>query len=144
MTQSLRARLGSPATPLRRAKAPFANQAAFTLIEVLIALAILAIALSASMRTLHLATDSAADTRQRTLATWIAQNRLAEHQARRTFPPPGSSNGELDYAGHRFAWQQTVTDTPNPSFRKIELRVTLPGNDHALAQLTGYLVQATK
>lgn len=116
----------------------------FTLIEVLIALAILAIALSASMRTLHLATDSAADTRSRTLASWIAQNRLAELQARRLFPPAGTSNGDLEYAGQRFAWQQTIADTPNPAFRRVELRVTLPGNDHALASLTGYLAQAPR
>lgn len=121
-----------------------ARQAAFTLIEVLIALAILAIALAASMRTLHLATDSAADTRQRTLATWVAQNRLAELQARRLFAPEGTSNGEIDYAGQRFSWQQTVSETPNPAFRKVEMRVTLPGSDHALARLTGYVVQAAR
>lgn len=124
-----------------RARGP---QGAFTLIEVLVALAILAIALAASMRTLHLATDSAAETRQRTLATWVAQNRLAELQARQVFAPSGVTNGELDYAGYRFAWQQTVADTPNPAFRRVELRVTLPGSDHALARLNGYVTQAAK
>jgi general secretion pathway protein I len=117
---------------------------AFTLVEVLVALAILAIALAAAMRTLHLTTDSAQETRLRLLATWVAQNQLADRTARHEFPAPGISSGTLDYAGVTFAWQHNVGGTPNPAFRKLEIRVTKPGDTaHALAQLTGYLVQAS-
>ena len=119
------------------------HQGAFTLIEVLIALAILAIALSASMRTLGLATDSAQDSRERLAATWVLQNRLAEMEARRLYPPVGETRGEIDYAGLKFAWKQKVSDTPNAAFRRVELSaglVTQP--DYALARLTGHAVQA--
>ena len=118
--------------------------AGFTLVEVLVALAILAIALAAAMRTLHLTTDSARETKLRLLATWVAQNQLAERTAKHEFPAPGISNGNLDYAGVKFAWQQTISGTPNAAFRKLEIRVTKPDDtSHALAQLTGYLVQAS-
>lgn len=118
--------------------------AAFTLVEVLVALAILAIALAAAMRTLHLTTDSAQETKLRLLATWVAQNQLAESTAKHEFPAPGISNGSLDYAGVKFAWQHNISGTPNAAFRKLEIRVTKPDDtSHALAQLTGYLVQAS-
>ena len=108
------------------------------------ALAILAIALAAAMRTLHLTTDSAYETKLRLLSTWVAQNQLAEMQARRVFPTPGQSNGTLDYAGIKFAWRQDVSSTPNATFRKVDIRVTRSDDTgHALAQLTGFLVQVT-
>lgn len=116
---------------------------AFTLVEVLVALAILGIALAASMRTLHLATDATRDTRERLAATWILQNRLAEIEARRFFPPAGETNGEIEYAGLRLVWKQKVLDTPNPAFRRIELTAHLPAApEHALSKLTGFAVQA--
>jgi general secretion pathway protein I len=117
---------------------------AFTLVEVLVALAILAIALAAAMRTLHLATDSARDSKLRLLATWVAQNQLAEMTAQRSSPPAGDSSGSVGYAGEKFAWQHTLSVTPNPAFRKIDIRITLDTDtSHALAQLHGYLVRAT-
>jgi general secretion pathway protein I len=116
---------------------------AFTLIEVLVALAILGIALAASMRTLHLSTDASRDTRERLAATWLLQNRLAEMEARRIFVPVGESNGEVDFAGLKLIWRQKVLDTPNPAFRRVELSAHLPQRpEHALAKLTGFSVQA--
>jgi len=115
----------------------------FTLVEVLVALAILGIALAASMRTLHLATDATRDTRERLAATWMLQNRLAEVEARRFFPPAGETSGEIEYAGLRLLWKQKVLETPNPGFRRIELSAHLPSTpDHALVKLVGFAVQA--
>lgn len=133
-----------PAKGQRRLPVPPHRAAGFTLVEVLVALAILAIALAAAMRTLHLTTDSAQETKLRLLATWVAQNQLAASTAKHEFPAPGISNGTLDYAGVKFAWQHNISGTPNAAFRKLEIRVTKTDDtSHALAQLTGYLVQAS-
>lgn len=119
------------------------RHAGFTLIEVLVALAILGIALAASMRTLGLATDSAQDSRERLAATWVLQNRLAEMEARRVFPPAGETRGEIDYAGLKITWKQKVSETPNTAFRRVELSAGLSAQpDYALARLTGHAVQA--
>ncbi len=114
---------------------------AFTLIEVLIALAILAIALAAAMRAAGTATVSAEQVKLNTYATWVAENRIAELTARRAFPSAGSSNGQSDMAGITFQWTQVVSTTANSAFRKIEVAVTRPDGDYKFATLTAYLTQ---
>ena len=122
-----------------------AKHAGFTLIEVLIALAILAIALTAAMRAASVATDSANETKLRTLATWIAQNRIAEINASTTttLPGAGESNGRQTMANIEFEWKQKISNTPNAAFRKIEVKVLRPGNDQWLANLSGFVVKAS-
>jgi general secretion pathway protein I len=113
----------------------------FTLVEVLIALAILAIALAATMRATGIATSSATETKQRTYATWVAQNRIAELTATKAFPSTGTENGQATMAGTAFQWTQTTNDTPNRNFRKVEIAVSLPGETHKLITLNAYLTR---
>lgn len=119
-------------------------QQAFTLVEVLIALAILAIALSAAVRAASVAVDSAHDSKLRTLATWIAQDRIALANAQvmtsARLPSVGTSNDSQTSAGIDFGIQTSVGDTPNPAFRKLDVRVLRPGDSQALVIMTTYLV----
>ena len=116
---------------------------AFTLIEVLVALAVVAVALAAGMRALAQSADGATSLKLRTLALWVAQNRLAQAQLADPWPPSGAAAGDETQAGVRLAWRQTVSDTPNPALRKIEIVVGDPGvPDYALARLVGYLGNA--
>lgn len=122
----------------------------FTLIEVLIALVILAIALAAAARAASVATVGAEESKLRTLATWVAQNRVALLTATRSFPASGLATGKSTLGGIDFEWQQTASDTPNPAFRKIEVRVLRPtagpvargSEPQTLTTLTAYLVQS--
>lgn len=114
----------------------------FTLVEILVALAIVAVALSAGMRALGEASDGATLLKQRTLALWVAQNRLAAAQWSVPWPGIGTDEGTASQAGTRFQWRETITGTPNPSFRKIEIVVVDPSMPtYALATLVGYLGQ---
>jgi len=116
------------------------KQPGFTLVEILVALAIVAIALTAGMRALTQATDSAAALKARTLALWVAQNRLAAAQIATPWPALGSYNGDAQEAGATFAWQASVSPTPNPAFRRIDIVVAEPSTpDYAIARLTGFL-----
>ncbi len=112
----------------------------FTLIEMLVALAILAIALAATQRAMSGALGNAYDLRQRLLATWVAENRLAELRATRTLPDLGEIAGEEPQAGITFHWRIHVGATPNAAIRRVEIRVLAGANDtHALSTLVGYL-----
>ena len=114
----------------------------FTLLETLVALAILAIALAAVMRATGAGINHAEAMRLRVLADWVAQNRLAQHAARGDFLPPGIQNGEETQAGVRLIWKEEIGVTPNPAFRRIEVSVYSPENpEYALRRLSGFLVQ---
>ena len=130
----------SPAMPGHRPLYP----RGFTLLEVLVALAILALALMATLRAGSVATQNAGEIRQRQLADWVALDRLEECRARRTWLPIGSSSGETLQGGMRFRWEEKITDTPNAQFRRIEVRVfnvDNPDSSSALARFTGFLVK---
>jgi general secretion pathway protein I len=119
------------------------QRAGFTLLEVLVALAILAIALSAAVRASAVAIDSANEVKTRTLATWVAQNRMAELAAVASLPGIGETSGRAVMANIEFDWKQRVSATPNAAFRKVEVEVAPAGVTHTLAGLTGYLVRQT-
>jgi len=114
----------------------------FTLIEVLIAVAILAIALAATTRAASVATDGALETRQRLLATWAAENRISEIRARAIFPSITTTRLEADQGGLALVIEETVTETPNPSIRRLDLAVLeARGAQRVLTRLTAYVSQ---
>ncbi len=112
----------------------------FTLIEILVALAILAIALAAAARASGMSISSSDRLRQHLLASWVAQNRLAEHTARHDWPDVGIRSGETEQGNEPLRWEEHVSATPNTRFRRVEITVypaAEPG--HAAARLAGYL-----
>lgn len=112
----------------------------FTLVEILVALAIVAVALAAGMRALAQGADTASALKARTLALWVAQNQLAAAQMATPWPALGVANGEVTQASTRFVWRTAIGTTPNPAFRRIEITVAHPQSpDYALAQLIGFL-----
>jgi general secretion pathway protein I len=114
----------------------------FTLLETLVALAILAIAMAAVMRATGAGINHTEAMRIRVLADWVAQNRLALHAARGDFISPGIQNGEETQAGVRLLWKEDVGITPNPAFRRIEVSVFAPEDpEYALRKVSGFLVQ---
>ena len=112
----------------------------FTLVEILVALAIIAVALAAGLRALAQATDSAAALKERTLALWVAQNRVAAASLESPWPAPGQRTGRAQQAGVAFTYTETISTTPNRAFRKIDVIVAAPdAPEYALAHLTGFI-----
>jgi general secretion pathway protein I len=123
-------------------KSHHADRAGFTLIEVLIALAIVSIALMAALRASGQGATNVSELRARLLAGWVAENRLAEHRARGEWLSPGIRRGTERQAGIDFSWREEVTATPNPSFRRVDIYIhATPAEPHVLAHLAGFVVQ---
>lgn len=128
--------------PLSSIRYPLSCQKGFTLLESLIALAILAIALSAVLRATSASTNHVDALRQRVMADWVAQNRLALHAGRGDWLPVGTQQGEEVQAGITFIWNEKISSTPNPAFRRIEVNVASTEDpQQKLRHLSGYLVQ---
>jgi general secretion pathway protein I len=116
----------------------------FTLVEILVALTIVAVALAAGMRALAQASDGATTLKARTLALWVAQNRLALAQLESPWPSLGTRSGSATQAGTAMLWRETISGTPNVAFRKIDIEVAEPSApDYVLAHLAGYLGRQT-
>jgi general secretion pathway protein I len=117
------------------------SRAGFTLVEVLVALAIIAVALIAALRVAGLGANSAVDLRARLFAGWVAENRLAEHRARGDWLPTGIQNGTQRQGGMEFSWREEVITTPNPAFRRVDIFVFLaPAESRSLAHIAGFVV----
>ena len=95
----------------------------FTLVEILVALTIVAIALMASIRAVGSLTTSASDMRSRTLAQWSAENRLSQIRVQREYPAVGRRNFDCSQGNLPLRCQEDVFSTPNPNFRRVEIQV---------------------
>lgn len=115
----------------------------FTLIEVLVALAVLAIALAAVMRAMGQAIDVTSSLRDHDEALWVAQNRYAAHQMRRDWPSVDTTDGETEMGGKKWYWREQVSTTPEPKMRRIEITVRrLADSKETAAKLVGYLLNS--
>ena len=116
-----------------------ARSTGFTLVEILVALTIVAIALMASIRAVGSLTRSASDLRSRTLAQWSAENRLSQIRVQREFPAIGRRPFDCSQGDLPLRCQEEVFATPNASFRRIEIQVfsAEPGVASAAGTATG-------
>ncbi len=113
----------------------------FTLIEVLVALAIVAVALLAAVRASGSMAQTNAELKLRLLAQLSADNRIAELRAAGAFPPLGQRTSACPQGTVGLECVEEVKSTPNPLFRRVEVRVYVAGERQSLAELVGILPQ---
>jgi len=121
-----------------------AQQRGFTLLEILVALTVLAIALSASLAAVSQYTKQVTELKQRTIAHWVAMNEINRLRVTEAFANSGEKSGKQAMANTTWAWKYTITkppglDTSKVDMRQVTVEVTLEGEDKILATLTGYL-----
>jgi len=111
----------------------------FSLLEVLVALAIVALALTAIVRAAGLAADATVAERERTLAAWVAANALAETLIAEPFPAVGERRGRERMGPSDYVWRMVVQPTEDPEIRRLDVRVYTAGSEsRALATLSGF------
>ena len=92
----------------------------FTLLEVLVAVAIVATSLAAGSRAASSIIDNAQRLDDITLAKWCADNALTEMRLNRRFPDLGANTYTCTESGHAFKGTERVQGTPNPSFHRVD------------------------
>jgi general secretion pathway protein I len=116
------------------------QQAGFTLIEVVVAIAVVALGMMAVFRVVHDTVNNSTYLRDRTFATWIADNRLAELRLGAELPSVDETEGEVEFADRSWRWQVTVSQTPVNDLRRIDVRVGRSSDEEGsfLAEVSGF------
>lgn len=119
------------------------RQAGFSLLEVLIALAVLAFALTALVNTSGSAARNSAHLQEKTFAHWVAMNKMAELRLSNTFPALGIKSGKSEMVGEQWEWETSVSETPEKTMRRVDVRIRFPGDpkDTSIAMISGFLGQ---
>jgi general secretion pathway protein I len=113
----------------------------FTLIEVVVALAIVAIGMLAVFKTIGDTVHNVGSLRDRSFATWIADNRITEMRISGEMPSVEETAGEVEFADRRWHWVTKVSQTQVQGLRRIDVSVRRDGDpeDSSLVTLAGFI-----
>ena len=116
------------------------HQRGFTLVEVLIALAIIAISLGAILNTSGNQASQAAYLKQKTIAHWVAMNELTQLQLSDEFPSTGESTGVTEMNNTEWHWIRKTIKTEDDDARQVEFTVYADAaHERNLTRLIGFV-----
>lgn len=123
------------------------GQRGFTLIEVLVAVAFIAITLGGFISAGAQYADYARYIHDRSLAQYVARNQLVEYQVAEQWPDTGNQDGEADMGQTQWHWEAEISESPDPDVRRVDVRVfridATSGDprDESTALLSGFVTQ---
>ena len=100
-----------------------ASGAGFTLVEVLVALVIVAFGMGAVLSALTSSADTVTRMREKTYAEWVGLNQLATERLQAAVPSTATKEGDADFGGTRWHWQETVENMEVPGVKRLTIRV---------------------
>lgn len=103
--------------------------AGFTIIEVLVAMAILAVAGVAVVRSTSQHINAISTVKDVTFSSWVAENRMVELQLDNKWPPSNNKKGKMEMAGREWYWRQKVEKVTDDKMRKVTVHVFANEND---------------
>jgi general secretion pathway protein I len=120
---------------------PSARPAGFTLIEVMVALVIVAFGMMAVHTMLNSYVAASVYTEQKTLASWIATNKLTELSISPTWPSLGDSDEDVEFAGRQWRCEIEVSETPVMNLRRVDVSVRLADDPERVVHKVSALIE---
>jgi general secretion pathway protein I len=114
------------------------DKGGFTLIEVLVALFIVSLGMLGVIEAVSQTAGNATRMRDRTIAHWVAMNRLTEVRLQQQPPNIAKTSDEVEMAGRRWRWTMEVSETAVETMRRIDISVAEADSDRTVATLTGF------
>ena len=112
----------------------------FTLIEVLVALAIIAIGRAAVVAVAARSGLVDANLQQRTFAAWVATNQMTRMRLATQWPDLGTQDGKVTLASQQWHWKATVVKTQDPDLRRVTIDVATEAKpDDSVTELIGFI-----
>ena len=114
----------------------------FTLLEVLIALAVLALAMGAVIKATSDYTSNQSYLRDRTMAMWVARNVLVQFQVSNEWLSVGERKGTEEMGNQEWRWLAKVSQTEEAELRRLDVNVyslDSDDDDHPISVLSGFL-----
>ena len=99
------------------------KQAGFTLLEVMVALLVVAVALGGAVKVIGNAAANSTRLNNKTFANWVALNQIAELRISKAWPKIGEQKGDSQMSGRKWAWVQKSIKTDDDNIRRIEMSV---------------------
>lgn len=115
------------------------RNAGFTLIEVMVALAIAGLSLAAVAASVSQMVDAGFAMQERTYASWIAQNTITELRLANELPEVSSTSGEVLFASIEWDWRATVSETGVENLFRVDVEVSYAGSDDIIRTVTGFI-----
>lgn len=115
------------------------RQAGFTLLEVMVALAIAALSLTAVTAAMSQMVDAANSMKDRTYASWIAQNKIAELRLANVVPEVSEDSGEIEYAGLEWTWRSRISETGVENLYRVDVEVSFVESEGVIRTVTGFI-----
>jgi len=116
------------------------NNSAFTLLEVLIAMAIFGYAAVSLISNMSQYQSAQLTATQRTVAHWVAMNRMAEARLEKEWPNIGVTRGTAEMANKTWYWLRSVTKTTEKDLRQVEIEIRFEEDDElATTRFVGFI-----
>ncbi|HKR35641.1 MAG TPA: type II secretion system minor pseudopilin GspI [Steroidobacteraceae bacterium] len=117
-----------------------ARKRGFTLIEVMVALLIVGLGMLGVIKIVSQTASTSGYLREKTLAHWVAMNRLTEVRLQKNAPAVDKTSDEVEMGGRKWKWTMNVTQTPVETIRRIDVSVRPEGapENTEMASVTGF------